>query len=69
MEQKLESLQPEIDRIKNIPSDALLMGILDRATKEAKRKARRAFRVLIPLIIVGCLCLIGIGILIGKYLL
>lgn len=43
--------------------------MLGKMMEDAQKAQKRAFKVLIPAIIVGCVVLIGIGVLIGKYLL
>lgn len=46
-----------------------LQQLVEHAQREAQQAKKKAMRVLIPLIIGTSVVLIGLGILIGKYLL
>lgn len=50
------------------PQD-FLKQLMEQAQQQAKAAKKRAMRILIPTVIVGALVLMGVGILIGKYLL
>lgn len=67
MEGKMEGLQPEIDRISTF--HPALLKLIEAGEEQAKKARKKALRILIPFVIIACLVLIGIGILIGKYIL
>jgi uncharacterized membrane protein (DUF106 family) len=76
MQENMQSLQPEIDKLETENKQAAIEAFMQKAVQLAKAQAdfakrarRKALRILIPFTIIACLALIGIGILIGKYIL
>lgn len=50
-------------------AEDVFKNIFLQTIEEAKKAKRKAYRILIPAVIVASLILIGIGIVIGKYIL
>lgn len=63
-------MEDQFPRLKEMgTAEDVMKNIFLRMLEEAKKQKRKGMRILIPAVIGGCVLLIGLGIIIGKYIL